>query len=156
MDQPEPNDPPRRPDHGCFGCGELNPCGLHLVFERADGGVRARFTPRPQDEGFFGVVHGGIVSTLLDEAMAWAAFAQGIWAVTGKLDVRFRRPVQVVVEVIVSGRVLANRGRVLDAAGTIHQAEDGGLLAEGTGLFVRVPESQAREWGRRYLDAPDG
>ncbi len=155
METPERRAPLERPDHGCFGCGALNPCGLHLVFERGDEGVRARFTPRPQDEGFFGVVHGGIVTTMLDEAMAWAAFGQGLWAVTGKLDVRFRKPVEVGVEVILSGRVVANRGRLVDAAGQIRRASDGAILAEATGLFVRVPESQAREWEPRYLVAPN-
>jgi len=145
-----------RPDHGCFGCGALNPCGLRLVFARDGGGVRARFTPRPQDEGFFGVVHGGIVSTMLDEAMAWAIFAEGLWSVTGKLDVRFRKPVEVGVEVELSGRLVANHGRLVDAAGEIRRASDGELLAEGTGRFVRVPESRARAWESRYLASADG
>ena len=139
-----------RPDHGCFGCGALNPCGLHLAFGLHGEGVRARFTPRRQDEGFFGVVHGGILSTMLDEAMAWAAFAEGLWAVTGRLDVRFRKPVEVGIEVVVTGRVVANHGRIVEAQGEIRRASDGALLAEGSGRFVRVPEAQAREWEGRY------
>jgi len=155
MERSDRVNPLTRPDHGCFGCGALNPCGLHLVFERDDEGVRARFTPRPQDEGFLGVVHGGIVSTMLDEAMAWAAFARGLWAVTGKLEVRFRQPVEVGVEVVLSGRVVADRGRLVDAAGQIRRAIDGELLAEGTSRFVRVPESRTQQWEARYLAAPD-
>lgn len=140
-----------RPDQGCFGCGALNPCGLHLQFEGDKGEVRALFTPRRQDEGFFGVVHGGIVSTMLDEAMAWAAFSNGLWVVTGKLEIRFRQPVVVGVEVIVSGRVMAQQGRLLDGRGEIRRSSDDELLASAQGRFVRVPEAQARDWAARYL-----
>ncbi|HYO29857.1 MAG TPA: PaaI family thioesterase [Thermomicrobiales bacterium] len=154
MAQLETPAPRTRSDHGCFGCGDQNPCGLRLVFAQTDDGVRASVTPRPQDQGFLGVVHGGIVSTMLDEAMARAAFTHGVWAVTGKLDVRFRQPVEVGVEVLVVGRVLAHRGRLVDASGEIRRATDAELLAQATGLFVRVPEARAREWEERYLLSP--
>lgn len=146
-----------RPDHHCSGCGALNPCGLHLSFATDDaGGVSARFTPRPQDEGFFDVVHGGIVTAMLDEAMAWAAFTAGIWAVTAKLDIRFRSPVRVGAELLIGGRVLAQRGRLVETAAEVRRADDGLLLAEATALFVRVPEAQAAEWRARYVPAPTG
>lgn len=145
-----------RPDHGCFGCGDLNPCGLKLVFAREGDGVTADFMPRPQDEGFFGVVHGGIVTTLLDEAMAWAAFATGTWAVTAKLDVRFRQPVHVGVAVRVSARVVRARGRLIEASGEVRSTADGELLAEATGAFFQVPTAQADAWAERYLAAADG
>ena len=151
MTTPGTGTPATRSDHGCFGCGEQNPCGLRLAFATTEEGVRASFTPRPQDQGFLGVVHGGIVSTLLDEAMAWAAFGRSLWAVTGKLDVRFRRPVEVGVEVVVSGSVLAVRGRLVDTVGEVRRTADNELLAQGTGLFVLVPESRAREWEARYV-----
>ncbi len=154
MAQPETPVPRTRSDHGCFGCGDQNPCGLRLVFAQTNDGVRASFTPRPQDQGFLGVVHGGIVSTMLDEAMARAASTQGIWAVTAKLDVRFREPVEVGVEVLVVGRVLAHQGRLVDATAEIRRATNNELLAQTIGLFVRVPEARAREWEERYLLPP--
>ncbi|MCC6313245.1 MAG: PaaI family thioesterase [Thermomicrobiales bacterium] len=145
-----------RPDHGCFGCGEHNPHGLHLVFARQlDDSVAAEFTPRPYDEGFLGVVHGGIVTTMLDEAMAWAAFANRAWAMTVKLDVRFRRPVEVGVPLRIVGRLVVNRGRLLETAGEIRRAADDALLAEATGTFMRVSEDQARAWETRYLGSPE-
>jgi hypothetical protein len=56
----------------CFVCGEANPAGLRQRFETDGRVVRARFTPRPEHAGFTGVVHGGILATLLDEIMVWA------------------------------------------------------------------------------------
>jgi acyl-coenzyme A thioesterase PaaI-like protein len=142
-----------RDDHYCFGCGRLNPWGLKLSFyEGPDGsGLWAPWTPAREHEGYDGIVHGGIITTVLDEVMAWTAYRRRIWAVTGKITVSFRRPVEIGVPTRASGRILADRGRVLDLAGEVRRASDGVLLAEATGTFVRVPAGQAREWEARYL-----
>ena len=142
-----------RDDHNCFGCGRLNPCGLHLAFgPTVDGnGVWAPFGPAPAHEGYAGVVHGGIVTALLDEAMAWAAFARDAWVVTARIDVRFRRPVEIGRPVRVVGRVVADRGRIVEAVGEVRRASDDALLAEAAGVFARVPEDRARAWRRRYI-----
>ena len=140
-----------RDDHGCFGCGRLNPHGLRLRFVREGNGVRAPFTPRPEDEGYGGVVHGGIVATLLDEAMAWACYARDAWVVTATIQVRFRRPVAVGVPLHARGHVLRDHGRLLDAIGELRRDVDDLLLAEATATFARVPEGQAQTWRARYL-----
>lgn len=142
-----------REDHGCFGCGGLNPLGLRLRFRRLgdNSGVWAAYTPRVEDEGYGGMVHGGIVTTLLDEAMAWAIAAGGVWAVTAKIGVRFRRPAESGVALRTSGRVVADRGRMIETAGELRRAGDGLLLAEATATFARVEEEQAAAWRERYL-----
>src|SRR2546425_9541575 len=56
----------------CFVCGLNNPLGLKLDFETDGQIVRARFVPRPEHVGFRATIHGGLISTLLDEAMGWA------------------------------------------------------------------------------------
>ena len=150
----EPAAGPRtvRSDHGCFGCGDLNPHGLHLRFEPlGNDGVRADFAPQPVHEGFAGVVHGGIVTALLDEAMAWSTYRCQAWSVTAQISVRFRRPVEVGVPVRVVGRVVANRGRRLDTHGEVRRAADDMILAEADAVFLRVPETQAAAWRDRYL-----
>ena len=76
-----------RSDHGCFGCGDDNPIGLHLRFTRDQEGVKASFIPGPEHQGFDDVIHGGIISAVLDEAMAWAAAYAGFWAVTGEMRI---------------------------------------------------------------------
>ena len=142
-----------RDDHYCFGCGRLNPSGLHLKFyPLTDGtGVWATFTPERVHEGFTGMVHGGIVTAVLDEAMGWAVSAREIWAVTGRISVEFRAPVKVGRETIVSGRIANDRGRALELTGELRQREGDRLLARATATFVRVPASRAREWQERYL-----
>ena len=66
-----------RSNHACFGCGDNNPIGLRLRFAYAGNGVEASFTPSAEHQGFHDVVHGGIISTVLDEAMAWATAYAG-------------------------------------------------------------------------------
>lgn len=142
-------------DHHCFGCGRLSLHGLQLSFyENEDGnGVWAPFTPTDAFEGYEGVVHGGIVCTVLDEVMAWSLYRERTWAVTGQLSTRFRKPVVVGVPTRAVGRVVRDRGRVIEVRGELRREADGLLLAEASGTFFRVPQAQAAAWNDRYLGA---
>ena len=84
-----------RPDPArfCFGCGAENPRGLALEFRLEHGRAVAEFAPADYLQGYPGFVHGGVVATMLDEAMSWAAYGQGIWAMTARLTMRFRKSV---------------------------------------------------------------
>ena len=73
----------------CLLCGSRNPHSLKLRFEPDELGVKADFTPRRDLQGYRGILHGGIVSALLDSAMTHCLFNNGIKAVTGDLHVRF-------------------------------------------------------------------
>jgi acyl-coenzyme A thioesterase PaaI-like protein len=139
-------------DHNCFGCGRLNLHGLHLeLYADPDGpGVTCRFVPPPHTEGYPGMVHGGIISTMLDEVMAWSLYREGIWAVTGELTTRYRQPMAVGEPMVARGWLVADRGRVLDVYGEIRREADNSILAEGNARFVRVAPSQAAAWQERY------
>ena len=82
-------------DHYCFGCGRLNPNGLYLHFYPLDdeSGIWAPFTPLREHEGYMGMVHGGIISTILDEVMTVALPARS-GGDRAALD-RYRKPVEV-------------------------------------------------------------
>ena len=67
----------------CFACGRDNPHGLQLEFRvDPDGVASASGVPDIKWEGLRGIVHGGIVTTLLDEAMAKAVAATGYKTMT--------------------------------------------------------------------------
>lgn len=137
-------------NHGCFGCGVQNENGLHLAFYRTEGGVVATFAPRPEHEGYTRMTHGGIVSTVLDEAMSWAVIDSGRLAVTARISVDFRRPVPSGEELTITGRVTRDRGRAVETSGEI-TSEAGEVLASATGLFVRVSDEQQRQWEQTYM-----
>lgn len=84
------------------------------------------------------MLHGGVVATMLDEAMAHAALARGMHAVTARLEVRFRRPAPTGVSLLLEGIVTGRRGRALDLAATLSDGA-GCVYAEGHGRFIAEP-----------------
>jgi uncharacterized protein (TIGR00369 family) len=137
-------------EHWCFACGRLNPSGLGLDFDVSTNSATARYTGLQRHQGYDGSLHGGVVTALLDETMGWAIFHQGVWGVTAKINVTFKRPVPVGEELVVTGEVLRDRGRGIETKGTLTRAADGEVLAEATALFLRMPERQRAELEQHY------
>jgi len=135
----------------CFGCGDLNPAGLKLEFRFEGNKAVADFLPQKRHQGYPGLMHGGVTSAALDEAMGWAMYGLGVWAVTGKMEVKFRQPLPLHQRATVSGEVIRNRGRWLEVRGEI-RAEDGKLMAESYGLFMRLPEERVQELKETYVE----
>jgi acyl-coenzyme A thioesterase PaaI-like protein len=133
----------------CYGCGSDNERGLRLKFRQEDGRAVAEFTPEQFLQGFPGYMHGGGVATALDEAMGWAAYQVGLWAMTAKFTMRFRRPVPLRQQVKVSGWVTRDRGRFLEVRAEM-RSRQGHLLAEADGVFVRLDGERADEVRKQY------
>jgi acyl-coenzyme A thioesterase PaaI-like protein len=125
-------------DDRCFGCGSLNAEGLRLRFSEpdAEGVVRTRFRVPDRFQSWAGVVHGGIVALLLDEAVGWAAWHAGRPGVTGRLEVRYRQPLRLGEEIEICGRLDRSR-RTLDyASAWISRVSDGGRIAEASATLM--------------------
>jgi uncharacterized protein (TIGR00369 family) len=138
-------------DHHCFGCGNLNPIGLQLRFrELAAGGVWAQFTPLREHEGYLGLTHGGILSSVLDEAMSWAITAEGGIGVTARMTVSFRRPARVGSPLRVTAQVTQRRSRLVDVVARLVENETDEIIAEAEGRFMRVRPEQAAAWRDSY------
>ena len=120
--------------NNCFACGRENPVGLKVLQQRADGCSRLTWSPDSLYEGYRNVIHGGIVSTLLDEAMAYAALSLVKNCATAEMQVRFHKPVSTTGEVVIEGRVIDRRGRVVRTEARLLQ--DGTQKASATGKFV--------------------
>lgn len=146
-------DPDDSPRHYCFGCGEKNPEGLHIAFDVDGLEVSGRFTPRKSHQGFPGIAHGGIAAAAMDEAMGWAMYAAGAWAVTARMEVKYRNPLPLGEEVLVSARVTRDRGRRLEATAQIRKPS-GEIVAEANGVFLRMPEARTAELNAIFLGEP--
>jgi uncharacterized protein (TIGR00369 family) len=122
----------------CFVCGEKNQGGLRLSFDidREKRTLKTTFTALPIFQGYDGIVHGGIISTLLDEAMAKLAFELGYQGVTATLQVRFKRPAPILEPLLVYGEITEISKRLVKATSSITN-KDGVLLAEGTSTLIR-------------------
>lgn len=139
----------------CFACGDENPHGLGMHFRLEDGRAVAEFAAPAFLQGYPGRAHGGGVVTMLDEAMGWAAYASGAWAMTARITARFRAAVPLEQPLTVTGWVTRDRRRYLELRSEL-RAADGSLLAEADGLFVRVTGRAAEELRRQYEAARVG
>jgi acyl-coenzyme A thioesterase PaaI-like protein len=123
-------------DQYCFACGKENPIGLKLDFENTGEGVVADFMPVKEYQGFVNILHGGIITTLLDEAMANAIIAKGYQGVTARLEIKFKKPVVMAEMTHVKGQVSLQKGKLIKAYGEIEQS--GEIKATATADFFMV------------------
>jgi uncharacterized protein (TIGR00369 family) len=125
-------------DQMCFVCGKKNGGGLQLDFELVgQDEVRTSFLPTQQFQGFRDIVHGGIIAAILDEVMVNGCWLRGVRAVTGKLEVRLKRPARVGDRLHFAGRIVRDGGKTVEMQGEATTAE-GVVVAEGRGILVRV------------------
>lgn len=141
--------------HACFGCGELNQTGLQLQLHLVTGGCWTELVVPERFQGWEGVVHGGVISTILDELMTWSLIERDSWGVTARLAVEFKRPLFVGQRIRGEGRVMEDRRRVVTTAGTIVDVETGLELAAAEATFVTVGEAKKRELQQRYGNLAD-
>ena len=126
-----------RGDHYCFACGKNNPIGLHLNFKIIDDRFVATKTLSREYQSYPGIVHGGIVSTMLDEAMGGLIVERGEKAVTAKMELRYRKPTPVGEPVTVTGWEESRRRNMVITKGTI-TLSDGSIAAEATATMMIV------------------
>jgi len=106
--------------HKCFACGNKNPYGLKMVFSSDDKGVYSDITLSENYIGYEGYIHGGIISTVVDEAMGWACISnKKKFYFTIELSLKFLKPVQPNIQVHVSARVVKEEGKILYTASEI-------------------------------------
>jgi acyl-coenzyme A thioesterase PaaI-like protein len=126
------------PGH-CFGCGPANPHGLHLqfTFDAAAHTATAPVHLTRMFEGPPGHIHGGIIATLMDEAMSKLNRLFDVLAMTRHMEVDYLRPAPLHQDLRVVGHHTRREGRKL-----YHRAElltrDGILLAQAKGLFIAL------------------
>ena len=125
----------------CFGCGRANPVGLYMKF-RDDGVDRvcSEYTVAQRYQGYPGLVHGGVLATMLDEAVARVSFIGDPhhFMMSVKLQVAFRHPVPVDTPLRVVGRIVKLRGRLGKAVGEVI-LPDGTVAAEAECTLADIP-----------------
>lgn len=132
-------------------CGTENPHGLGVEFFDDGQRVWTELTPAPHHQGWPGVLHGGIVSALLDETIGRVAFLHDRWVQTARLSLRFVKPAPLGQRLRATGELTRNHRRLMEMSGQLVVAATGELVAEATGTFVPLPDATrdqlARELG---------
>jgi len=125
----------------CFVCGLSNSFGLKIRFYTSGvGEVTADYTVPEQYQGYPGVVHGGIVAAMLDEAAGRSLMGSDPprFMYTARLEVRYRKNVPVGQPLRLVGKATKSKSRSAAATSALYD-QDGALLAEAGALLIDVP-----------------
>ena len=119
----------------CFGCGKDNPIGLKLNFREEGEEYVTEFTPQKYYQGYPDIMHGGITTTILDEAMGQYLYRKGMVAPTAEITVRFRKAIPITDTIKVTAKILSQRGRMIEMSALII-LPSGVIAAEGKAKFI--------------------
>jgi uncharacterized protein (TIGR00369 family) len=124
-------------DNMCFVCGTANPQGLKLKFHHNEetGQVESNVTFPIHLQGWKGVVHGGLVSTILDEVMVKAAAKKKLKCVTGEITVKFKKPTLTNQEYILRGKIVEIRKRIIFTEGFLLDRDEKVIASAKGKLF---------------------
>lgn len=122
----------------CFACGLENKCGLHLNFDYTFSGAQSYFVLDEKFQGYPDFAHGGIVTTILDEAMAHTLMHHKIMAVTASLEVRFKKPVPLGEELLVKAILADSFSKKRFKLRAVVENKGGQILAEAKALFIAL------------------
>jgi len=123
-------------DNYCFVCGVENPFGLRLKFSLKGGKASAEFVPQKVHQGYKDIVHGGIISTILDEAMVKAALMQGMPAMSAEITVRFRNILFAGEKTVVEALIEKMNRKIIKASAVLKKT-DNTIIAEGQAKLLR-------------------
>lgn len=131
---------PKLEGYSCFACGTKNPIGLNLRFYLSEGWVCSDVHLTEHYAGWDNMAHGGIISTILDEIMAWALlyFKRGFF-VTRRMEIKYVKPVLTGVPLLARGKLIAQQKENLITAQSELRDETGSILSRATGMFYQVP-----------------
>lgn len=134
--------PRRQPSSAfCFVCGTQNPHGLNAAFFDDGKRVWTELTPEEHHQSWPGVLHGGIVSAVLDETIGRVAFLHDRWVQTARLTLRYLKPAPLGRPLRAVGELYRDRRRLLEMRGQLVLADTGEPLAEAEGTFVPLPDA---------------
>lgn len=131
-------------DSMCFACGRQNPIGLKLDFFVDNEDYITVFTPREEHQGYPGIMHGGLIATILDEVTARYVWAKGMIAFTASLDVRYKKGIPIGKPVTFKSRLIKKRGRFyqMEAKAIL---ETGVVAAEATAKIMEAKNQEGIE-----------
>ena len=136
--------------HHCFACGTLNTTGMGLELHVERGRSWVELTLEDRFQGWDGIAHGGILCTILDEVMAWALVGEDNWGLTARLNVNFKKTVEVGQPLRAEGWITRSRRRIVDTAGHVVDPRTGAMLATATGVYLAADAERKAELRKRY------
>ena len=124
-------------DDKCFACGMSNPDGLRIEWKVDGTCATAEFVPEGKYQGWKGIVHGGILATLLDEAMTRLAWVVCGGALTAEMTVRYVKPAKVGETLFIRGEIVKDAPRMVEMKASLCDGE-GKVIAHAVGKAIKV------------------
>ena len=139
--------------YNCFGCAPGNPIGLHLQFFEQDDEIVSFWQPQSHFQGWVGVLHGGIISTLLDETAGWVVTRKLQAAgMTARLNVTFKQPVRSdETQITIRARIREQSGRLVFINCTLENAH-ADICAEAEAVYSVMSTEKSQEMGFEKCD----
>ena len=123
--------------HLCFGCGKDNPIGFKLQFTNNDGVIKGEFIPGEFHQGWPGIIHGGVLFTLLDEASGYAIHNSQLKCVTAKSEIKFNQLATVDEPIQITAQITKNNLRLVETEATL-SLRDGTVIAQSQSLWYVI------------------
>jgi uncharacterized protein (TIGR00369 family) len=141
---------------GCLVCGESNPDGFHARLRVEDGLVKLDYTARENDVGYRHIVHGGILMTLADEVMTWAAILEfRSVAVAAEITTRLHGPVSAGTPLRFEAGVDKSNRRLAITGARVIDTRDGSVVATASGKYMPVPREKTQSQEEDFVRSPD-
>jgi len=154
---------PRSDSHGCFGCSPSNPHGLQMTFFTDERAVYSQVKIPAHLCGWSNLVHGGVLSTILDEIMSWTAiYLLRRITVTQSMQIEFLKPVTMDSELSACGRLVSTSGKhdvktegeILTGSGSLCASATADFKAFSPAVARRlgIADEESLEWFARALE----
>jgi acyl-coenzyme A thioesterase PaaI-like protein len=130
----------------CFGCSPDNPIGLKMMFEQDGDICRSRYTTGPEHQSWNDVVHGGLLATMMDEAMGKWLWEHGLTAMTAEMTIRYSAVVPVGVTLTIESHLVSQKRKLIEMAASI-TLPDGSVAARAKAKFLEVTPADLPEGG---------
>jgi len=132
-------DIPLEDDHYCFACGSENNDGLCVNWIVEGRTTRTEFIPPRKFQGWKNIVHGGIIATLLDEAMTRLAWIVCGGALTAEMNVRFLKPAIIGKKLFVYGEIVEEKRKLVKMKACVREGGPAGdIIANSEGIAVKT------------------
>lgn len=137
-----------REGYDCFGCCPDNPLGVHMEFYEDGNDIVSYWKPQTHYQGWINTMHGGILSTLIDETAGWVVFRKmQTSGVTSKLEIKYKKPVMTTEPMLtLRGHIVSQLRNLVTIEVTLQNAA-GEVCTVGQAVYYTFPQDKAKEMG---------
>ncbi|MEA1940344.1 MAG: PaaI family thioesterase [Candidatus Caldatribacteriota bacterium] len=128
-----------------YVCGKENPIGLKIKLFKDKNKIKAEFIPESKHEGYIGIVHGGILFSIMDEIMSRTAMeTKGVMTLTVEINIKYRKRVKIGEKIIFSAEMTKDLGKMIETEAQAY-SENETLLVEAKGKFIVISKKIKKE-----------